>query len=91
MLQPLRHSHQTVREGDDCLCGCQCLILLFNCRYTQFSGFHGVVAGLLVAVKQIMPDHEVTIARVFKIRAKVGYSLGGIVCRAAACRPFAAA
>jgi hypothetical protein len=33
------------------------------------SGFHGVLAGFLVAVKQIMPDQEVPF--LLKLRAKV--------------------
>jgi len=36
--------------------------------YAPISGFHGVLAGFLVAVKQIMPDQE--IAAFFKLRAK---------------------
>jgi hypothetical protein len=39
------------------------------CRYVSVSGFHGVVAGFLVAVKQIMPDQEVPF--LLKLRAKV--------------------
>lgn len=27
--------------------------------YLQFSGFHGILAGLLVALKQVMPEHEI--------------------------------
>jgi len=38
--------------------------------YTEFSGFHGIVAGLLVAVKQIMPDHEVKLFGVLSITVK---------------------
>jgi hypothetical protein len=41
------------------------------CRYTRFSGFHGVIAGLLVAVKQIMPDQEVKMFGTLKLRARV--------------------
>ena len=41
----------------------------FACRYAPISGFHGVLAGFLVAVKQIMPDQEIT--AFFKLRAKV--------------------
>ncbi|GLC33280.1 hypothetical protein PLESTB_000351300 [Pleodorina starrii] len=26
--------------------------------YTKFTGFHGMVAGMVVAVKQVMPEHE---------------------------------
>ncbi|KAH7444372.1 hypothetical protein KP509_02G076100 [Ceratopteris richardii] len=35
--------------------------------YKPLSGFHGVLAGFLVSVKQLMPDQEVT---VLKLRAK---------------------
>lgn len=38
-----------------------------NYLYKPLSGFHGVLAGFLVAVKQLMPDQEVT---VLKLRAK---------------------
>lgn len=40
-------------------------------RYSEFNGFHGILAGLLVAVKQIMPDHEVILAGLFKLKARV--------------------
>lgn len=36
----------------------------------EICGFHGVTAGMLVAVKQIVPDTEVTIFRLAKLRAK---------------------
>jgi membrane associated rhomboid family serine protease len=38
--------------------------------YTPLSGFHGVLSGFLVGVKQIMPDQEITILFVLKLRAK---------------------
>mmetsp|Transcript_36298 Transcript_36298/g.91666 ORF Transcript_36298/g.91666 Transcript_36298/m.91666 type:complete len:308 (-) Transcript_36298:710-1633(-) len=38
--------------------------------YTEFSGFHGLIAALLVAVKQIMPHHELKLAGTFKLRVK---------------------
>ncbi|KAI5064110.1 hypothetical protein GOP47_0020780 [Adiantum capillus-veneris] len=38
-----------------------------NYLYKPLSGFHGVLAGFLVSVKQLMPDQEVT---VLKLRAK---------------------
>ncbi|KAL3687799.1 hypothetical protein R1sor_014108 [Riccia sorocarpa] len=41
-----------------------------NLLYTPMSGFHGVLAGFLVAVKQIFPDYEINAAKVFKLRAK---------------------
>ncbi len=39
--------------------------------YTQFSGFHGVTAGLLVAVKQVMPHHEFKLLGPIRFSAKV--------------------
>jgi len=41
----------------------------FSCSYVSVSGFHGVLAGFLVAVKQLMPDQEVSV--LFKLCAKV--------------------
>lgn len=41
-----------------------------NYLYTRLSGFHGVLAGFLVAVKQLMPDQEITALLVLKLRAK---------------------
>lgn len=38
--------------------------------YTQFCGFHGVIGGLLVAVKQIMADQEIKLLGVAKLRAR---------------------
>ncbi|KAK9829700.1 hypothetical protein WJX72_007428 [[Myrmecia] bisecta] len=38
--------------------------------YKEIAGFHGVLAGCLVAIKQIMPDSEVTLLVVLKFRAK---------------------
>jgi hypothetical protein len=38
--------------------------------YTPLSGFHGVLLGFLVGVKQIMLDQEITILFVLKLRAK---------------------
>jgi hypothetical protein len=40
-------------------------------RYAEVCGAHGVVAACLVAVKQIMPDSEVTLLAMIKFRAKV--------------------
>jgi hypothetical protein len=44
------------------------------CRYAEFSGFHGLLAALLVAVKQIMPDHEVILAGFLRLKAAVSSS-----------------
>lgn len=41
-----------------------------NLLYSEISGFHGVIAGILVAVKQLTPDTEVTVLQVVKLRAK---------------------
>lgn len=38
--------------------------------YTEFAGFHGIVGGLLVAVKQIMPDHELKLFGVLGFKTK---------------------
>eukprot|EP00878_Enallax_costatus_P029224 GHUV01031669.1.p1 GENE.GHUV01031669.1~~GHUV01031669.1.p1 ORF type:complete len:308 (+),score=60.09 GHUV01031669.1:444-1367(+) len=38
--------------------------------YSEFDGFHGILAGLLVAVKQIMPEHEVILAGLVKLKAR---------------------
>ena len=42
-----------------------------DCRYAEVSGFQGILAGLLVALKQTIPDTDVTLLRVIKFRAKV--------------------
>ena len=41
------------------------------CRYKQVCGFHGIFAGLLVALKQVLPESEVTLVGFLKFRAKV--------------------
>jgi hypothetical protein len=38
--------------------------------YTPFSGFYGVLSGLLVGIKQLLPDQELNLF-VLKIKAKV--------------------
>lgn len=38
--------------------------------YTPLYGFHGVLSGFLVGVKQIMPDQEMTLFYVLKLRAQ---------------------
>lgn len=48
------------------------------CRYIEFAGFHGIAAGMLVAVKQVMSEKEVKLFSALKLRVKV---------RAAARRP----
>lgn len=47
------------------------IVVVVPCRYSEFTGFHGILAGLLVAVKQIMPDHEVILGGLVKLKAKV--------------------
>ncbi|URE16150.1 serine threonine-protein kinase [Musa troglodytarum] len=37
--------------------------------YTPFSGFHGVLSGFLVGIKQILPDQELSLF-ILKIKAK---------------------
>lgn len=39
--------------------------------YSEFCGFHGLVAAMLVAVKQVMPHHEAKLFGALKIRVKV--------------------
>lgn len=41
------------------------------CRYSEICGFQGVFAGLLVGLKQIMPENDVTLVGYVKFRAKV--------------------
>mmetsp|Transcript_17123 Transcript_17123/g.51251 ORF Transcript_17123/g.51251 Transcript_17123/m.51251 type:complete len:342 (+) Transcript_17123:220-1245(+) len=41
-----------------------------NLLFQEICGFHGVLAGLLVAVKHIAPDTELTLLQVAKLRAK---------------------
>ncbi|KAJ4957406.1 hypothetical protein NE237_024517 [Protea cynaroides] len=38
--------------------------------YTPLSGFHGVLSGFLVGIKQIVPDQELSAFSVLKIKAK---------------------
>jgi hypothetical protein len=38
--------------------------------YTPLSGFYGVLSGLLVGIKQLMPDQELNLF-VLKIKGKV--------------------
>ena len=45
--------------------------LLPSYRYAEICGFQGILAGLLVALKQVSPDTEVTLFQVLKFRAKV--------------------
>jgi membrane associated rhomboid family serine protease len=44
--------------------------------YTEFYGFHGIAAGLLVAVKQIMGDQDAKLFGVLKINIKVQDAAG---------------
>jgi len=48
--------------------------------YTQFSGFHGVSAALLVAVKQIMPHHEIKLLGPLRFSAKARGQVCVFVC-----------
>ncbi|KAK1309417.1 hypothetical protein QJS10_CPA09g01732 [Acorus calamus] len=47
--------------------------------YTPLSGFHGVLAGFLVGIKQIIPDQELSLFLVLKIKAKWMPSLAILV------------
>ena len=55
------------------------------CRYTEVGGSEGIVAGCLVAVKQLMPENEVTLLGFIRFRAKVRERLssGHRLCRPA--------
>ncbi|KAL2629910.1 hypothetical protein R1flu_014596 [Riccia fluitans] len=41
-----------------------------NLLYSPTAGFHGVLAGFLVAVKQTFPDYEINAGQVVRLRAK---------------------
>lgn len=41
-----------------------------NLLYAEISGFQGILAGLLVALKQVIPETEVTLLQLLKLRAK---------------------
>ncbi len=45
--------------------------------YTQFTGFHGLAAAMLVAVKQIMPQHELKLLGFLKLRVKASKQANG--------------
>lgn len=45
--------------------------MMILCSYSEISGFHGVVAGMLVAIKQLTPETEITVLQIVKLRAKV--------------------
>lgn len=42
-----------------------------TCRVTPLSGFHGCLAGFLVALKQLLPNLELPMCFFWKIKAKV--------------------
>ncbi|PNH02462.1 Transmembrane protein 115 [Tetrabaena socialis] len=49
--------------------------------YTKFTGFHGILAGIVVAVKQVMPEHEAKLFGFLKLTFKflpIGYVLGAV-------------
>jgi len=39
--------------------------------YGRANGFHGVIAAFLVAIKQLLPEHEVRLLAVTRIKLKV--------------------
>jgi hypothetical protein len=45
--------------------------LMILCSYSEISGFHGIIAGMLVAIKQLTPETEITVLQIVKLRAKV--------------------
>ncbi|KXZ48357.1 hypothetical protein GPECTOR_28g764 [Gonium pectorale] len=59
------------------ICVLCCVYILFalgkdtgDILYLKFTGFHGMLAGLVVAVKQVMPEHEARLFGVVKITFK---------------------
>ena len=44
------------------------VLILYCVSYMPLSGFHGILAGFLVGIKQIIPDQELPVV---KIKAKV--------------------
>ena len=44
----------------------------------ELGGSEGIVAGCLVAVKQLMPENEVTLLGFIRFRAKVGSRSGAV-------------
>ena len=59
---------------DDCTIFCETLLdndVSVWVRYREIAGFEGVLAGCLVALKQIMPDNEVVVLKVIRFRVKV--------------------
>ena len=42
-----------------------------SARYREIAGFEGVLAGCLVALKQIMPDNELVLLKFIRFRVKV--------------------
>lgn len=40
--------------------------------YTPLSGFHGVLSGFLVGIKQITPDDELSLVKI-KVKVLFGY------------------
>lgn len=53
-----------------CIILCPNFILFFFGSYMPISGFHGVLSGFLVGVKQIVPDQELTLLRV-KVKVSI--------------------
>ncbi|KAH9618940.1 hypothetical protein KSS87_000157 [Heliosperma pusillum] len=47
-----------------------CQMLKWSICYMPISGFQGVLSGFLVGVKQIMPDHELSLFGVARLKAK---------------------
>ena len=40
-------------------------------RYMEVTGFQGIIGACLVAVKQVMPEDEITVLSFIRFRAKV--------------------
>ena len=72
------HAHMTM----PC---CHSAVPTATCRYTEICGFQGVFAGLLVGVKQIMPENDVTLVGYVKFRAKVSPAACGLLAERLSC------
>ncbi|RRT61988.1 hypothetical protein B296_00026084, partial [Ensete ventricosum] len=48
--------------------------------YTPFSGFHGVLSGFLVGIKQILPDQELSLFVFISILCGIGTNSTTIFC-----------
>jgi hypothetical protein len=55
-------------------CWMMCVFMMTGSEeylYGRANGFHGVIAAFLVAIKQLLPEHEVRLLAVTRIKLKV--------------------